>query len=38
MFVAGAILLMMTFIIVFFNFLSDILLAFLDPRVKLTGD
>jgi peptide/nickel transport system permease protein len=38
MFVAGAILLMMTFIIVFFNFISDILLAFLDPRVKLTGD
>jgi peptide/nickel transport system permease protein len=38
MFVAGAILLMMTFIIVLFNFLSDILLAFLDPRVKLTGD
>ena len=38
MFVAGAILLMMTFIIVIFNFISDILLAFLDPRVKLTGD
>lgn len=38
MFVAGAILLMMTFIIVFFNFLSDIFLAFLDPRVKLAGD
>lgn len=38
MFVAGAILLMMTFIIVFFNFLSDIFLAILDPRVKLEGD
>jgi peptide/nickel transport system permease protein len=38
MFVAGAILLMMTFIIVLFNFISDIFLAFLDPRVKLTGD
>jgi len=38
MFVAGAILLTMTFIIVFFNFISDILLAFLDPRIKLTGE
>lgn len=38
MFVAGAILLMMTFIIVFLNFLSDIMLAFLDPRVKLAGN
>ncbi|MCK4976002.1 MAG: ABC transporter permease [Anaerolineales bacterium] len=38
MFVAGAILLMMTFIIVVFNFISDVFLAFLDPRVKLTGD
>lgn len=37
MFVAGAILLMLTFIIVFMNFLSDILLAFLDPRIKLEG-
>lgn len=37
MFVAGAILLMMTFIIVFMNFLSDVWLAFLDPRVKLEG-
>lgn len=36
MFVAGAILLMLTFMIVFMNFLSDILLVFLDPRVKLT--
>ncbi|MEZ4733168.1 MAG: ABC transporter permease [Caldilineaceae bacterium] len=37
MFVAGAILLLITFMIVFINFLSDILLAFLDPRVKLEG-
>lgn len=37
MFVAGAILLILTFIIVFMNFLSDIVLAVLDPRVKLTG-
>ncbi|UCH26847.1 MAG: ABC transporter permease [Trueperaceae bacterium] len=37
MFVAGAILLMLTFMIVFVNFLSDILLAFLDPRIKLEG-
>lgn len=37
MYVAGAILLMLTFMIVFMNFLSDIALAFLDPRVKLTG-
>ena len=36
MYVAGAILLMLTFIIVLFNFISDILLAILDPRVKLT--
>ncbi len=35
MYVAGAILLILTFMIVFMNFLSDILLAFLDPRVKL---
>ncbi len=37
MFVAGAILLILTFMIVFMNFLSDIALAILDPRVKLTG-
>ncbi len=37
MFVAGAILLWMTFIIVILNFFSDILLAFLDPRIKLEG-
>lgn len=37
MYVAGAILLMLTFIIVFLNFLSDILLAVLDPRIKLEG-
>jgi peptide/nickel transport system permease protein len=37
MFVAGAILLMLTFIIVFMNFVSDIALAFLDPRIKLQG-
>lgn len=35
MFVAGAILLVLTFMIVFMNFLSDIALAILDPRVKL---
>jgi peptide/nickel transport system permease protein len=35
MFVAGAILLMLTFIIVVLNFFSDILLAYLDPRIKL---
>jgi peptide/nickel transport system permease protein len=35
MFVAGAILLMLTFMIVLMNFVSDILLAVLDPRVKL---
>lgn len=33
--VAGAILLILTFAIVFMNFLSDILLAWLDPRIKL---
>ena len=38
MHVAGAILLLMTFIIVCFNFVSDIFLAFLDPRVKLSED
>lgn len=37
MFVAGAILLILTFMIVFMNFVSDIILAVLDPRVKLTG-
>ena len=37
MFVAGAILLMLTFMIVLMNFFSDVLLAFLDPRVKLEG-
>lgn len=35
MYVAGAILLMLTFIIVFMNFLSDIALAYLDPRARL---
>lgn len=35
MFVAGAILLLLTFIIVVLNFFSDILLALLDPRIKL---
>lgn len=33
--VAGAILLMLTFAIVFMNFISDLLLAWLDPRIKL---
>ncbi|RME62006.1 MAG: ABC transporter permease, partial [Caldilineae bacterium] len=37
MFVAGAILLMLTFMIVFMNFVSDIALAILDPRIKLEG-
>jgi peptide/nickel transport system permease protein len=37
MFVAGAILLLLTFIIVVLNFFSDILLAILDPRIKLVG-
>lgn len=37
MFVAGAILLILTFMIVFMNFISDIVLAFLDPRVRLVG-
>jgi peptide/nickel transport system permease protein len=37
MFVAGAILLMLTFIIVFMNFISDVALAFLDPRIQLEG-
>jgi len=37
MFVAGAILLMLTFMVVVLNFVSDILLAILDPRIKLQG-
>ncbi len=37
MYVAGAILLLLTFVIVFMNFVSDILLAWLDPRIKLGG-
>jgi len=37
MYVAGAILLLLTAMIVFMNFLSDILLAWLDPRIKLGG-
>ncbi len=37
MYVAGAILLMLTFFIVVMNFVSDILLAVLDPRIKLQG-
>jgi len=37
MYVAGAILLMLTFFIVLMNFVSDILLALLDPRIKLEG-
>lgn len=36
-FVAGAILLLLTFFIVLANFISDILLALLDPRIKLAG-
>ena len=35
MYVAGAVLLMLTFIIVFMNLLADIALAALDPRVKI---
>lgn len=35
MFVAGAILLILTFIIVLANFFSDILLMLLDPRIRL---
>ncbi|WP_421701117.1 ABC transporter permease [Aliiroseovarius sp.] len=35
MYVAGAILLLLTFVIVFMNFVSDLLLAWLDPRIKL---
>lgn len=37
MYVAGAILLMLTFFIVLMNFVSDVLLAVLDPRIKLEG-
>ena len=37
MYVAGAILLLLTAVIVFMNFVSDILLAWLDPRIKLGG-
>ncbi|MGF1474636.1 MAG: ABC transporter permease [Geminicoccaceae bacterium] len=37
MYVAGAILLLLTFLIVFMNFLSDLLLAWLAPRIKLGG-
>ena len=33
--VAGAILLILTFIIVVMNFISDIMLAYLDPRIRL---
>jgi len=35
MYLAGAILLILCFIIVFMNFVSDVLLACLDPRIKL---
>ncbi|MFD0979097.1 ABC transporter permease [Tropicimonas aquimaris] len=35
MYVAGAILLLLTAVVVFMNFVSDILLAWLDPRIKL---
>ena len=37
MYVAGAVLLILTFLIVFMNFIGDILLAMLDPRIKLEG-
>ncbi len=37
MYVAGAILLMLTFFIVLMNFVSDVLLALLDPRITLEG-
>ena len=37
MYVAGAILLLLTFVIVLMNFFSDILLAILDPRIRLEG-
>ncbi len=35
MYLVGAILLLLSFIIIFMNFLSDILLAILDPRIKI---
>jgi len=35
--VAGAILLMLTVVIVVMNFVSDLLLAWLDPRIRLEG-
>ncbi len=37
MYVAGAILLMLTFFIVVMNFISDIALSILDPRIKRQG-
>lgn len=37
MYVAGAILLMLTFVIVLMNFVSDVALAVLDPRIRLEG-
>jgi peptide/nickel transport system permease protein len=37
MYVAGAILLLLTFFIVVMNFISDIALAVLDPRISLEG-
>jgi peptide/nickel transport system permease protein len=37
MYVAGAILLMLTFFIVVMNFVGDLILAMLDPRIKLQG-
>lgn len=37
MYVAGAILMMLTFFIVIMNFVSDVALAALDPRIKLSG-
>jgi peptide/nickel transport system permease protein len=37
MYVAGAILLMLTFFIVVMNFISDVALAALDPRITLEG-
>lgn len=35
--VAGAILLLLTMVIVLMNFVSDLLLAWLDPRIRLEG-
>jgi len=37
MYVAGAVLLMLTFFIVLMNFVGDLILAVLDPRIKLEG-